>query len=590
MKTENRIEKVILAFFVLSLLLIYKAIGQDLKESKIQFKISSRIGYDFPTYDNNTPYINYKGGVDLGLSLDYYYKWIGVGADIDYILNSAKNTYPTTNLFNSSGIELEDIVLSTANITRFFYGIGPNFQYVNKSQRFTAEINTRIGFSTIDGGKTSLTHSGGALLNFYAGYNATKILSTKGQLKFSYFITNHFGFNLGGYYLNHLNTPEFNESGVTTLYAPFTEKIERDETSSFILDDANPITLNSAINHTVWSIGAFMGITYKFSKKAKSCKQCGLDHKPHCTEDLKCSITTLVKDKYSGELLANANVVLEDGVGNTIKTGVTNLFGIIIFDEVPVANYTIRGKFYKKDLEKIKVSIEDFKNCSMNSKPIEKKLFYSDQNFIMKGVVVECNTTTTIEGVDILLRDKISSAQKNTRSTTKGEFIYYLNQTSIYTLKGIKNGYFSNDVEVNSKNFNRKESLFIDLQMCVDPCGKAIKLSNINFELGKWNINSSSQNALQYIILLMKENSKIKVEMSSHTDSRGNKTFNQVLSQKRAQSTVDYIMSQGIDKDRLIARGAGETELLNYCMDFVSCTEEEHAINRRTEFKIICSE
>ncbi|MCK0156725.1 OmpA family protein [Cellulophaga sp. F20128] len=590
METDNRIEKVILAFFVISLLLIYKGIGQEAKENNTQFNISSHIGYDFPTYANNTPFINYDGGMDLGLSLDYYYHWIGIGADVDYIANSPRNTYPTTNLFNSRGIPLEDINLDYEDITRFFYGLGPNFKYTTKSKRFTAEINTRIGFAAIKGGRTSLTHSGGFPLNFHAGYNAKQILSAKGQLRFTYFFNDHLGFNLGGYYLNHFKTPELNESGITSMYAPFTEKVEQDETSSYILEDGNPVSQINPIDHSVWSVGAFVGLTYKFTKKTKLCKICGLDHKPHCIEKSTCNITITVKDKYSGEILANANVLLEDAQGNIIKTGITNLYGTVIFEDISVAKYFIKGKFYSKELDKMEVSVEDFKNCSVHGNSIQKDLVYSDQNFIMKGVVIECNDITKIEGVNILLRDKVSSLQKNTISTLEGEFTFYLNKTSIYILKGVKDGYFSNDIEVNAKNFNRKESLFIDLEMCVDPCGKAIKLTNINFELAKWNIDNNAQNSLQYIITLMKENSKIKVEMSSHTDSRGSKEFNQVLSQKRAQSTVDYIVSQGIDKDRLIARGAGETELLNYCMDFVSCTETEHAANRRTEFKIICSD
>lgn len=86
----------------------------------------------------------------------------------------------------------------------------------------------------------------------------------------------------------------------------------------------------------------------------------------------------------------------------------------------------------------------------------------------------------------------------------------------------------------------------------------------------------------------MQDNPTIKVEMSSHTDSRGSNQYNQELSQKRAESTVNYLMSKGISRNRLIARGAGETELLNRCADGVTCPENEHTINRRTEFKVVC--
>ena len=113
-------------------------------------------------------------------------------------------------------------------------------------------------------------------------------------------------------------------------------------------------------------------------------------------------------------------------------------------------------------------------------------------------------------------------------------------------------------------------------------------MDNIIFNLDKWDILPAARPDLDYVVRLMQDNPTIKVEMSSHTDSRGSHQYNQELSQKRAQSTVDYLMSKGISRDRLIARGAGETELLNRCADGVDCAESEHTINRRTEFKVVC--
>jgi hypothetical protein len=72
----------------------------------------------------------------------------------------------------------------------------------------------------------------------------------------------------------------------------------------------------------------------------------------------------------------------------------------------------------------------------------------------------------------------------------------------------------------------------------------------------------------------------------SHTDSRDNAKSNITLSQKRAQSVVDYLIEQKIDPARLAAKGYGETKLLNRCKDGVKCSEEEHQVNRRTEFRI----
>jgi len=81
--------------------------------------------------------------------------------------------------------------------------------------------------------------------------------------------------------------------------------------------------------------------------------------------------------------------------------------------------------------------------------------------------------------------------------------------------------------------------------------------------------------------------STIWIELGSHTDSRGKGDYNLTLSQKRAESAVQYIISRGIEKNRITARGYGETQLVNKCANGVICTKEEHQLNRRTEFKIV---
>jgi len=85
----------------------------------------------------------------------------------------------------------------------------------------------------------------------------------------------------------------------------------------------------------------------------------------------------------------------------------------------------------------------------------------------------------------------------------------------------------------------------------------------------------------------MKDNPGIVIELGSHTDSRGSSQSNLALSDKRAKASAAYIISKGIDKSRIYGKGYGETMLLNRCANGVPCSEEEHAINRRTEFKIV---
>ena len=119
-------------------------------------------------------------------------------------------------------------------------------------------------------------------------------------------------------------------------------------------------------------------------------------------------------------------------------------------------------------------------------------------------------------------------------------------------------------------------------------CNDAIVLKVILYDLDKSFIREDAKPELDRLVQFMKDNSEVKVELSSHTDSRGSDAYNMKLSQRRAQAAVDYIISQGISKSKLIAKGYGETKLLNKCLNGVACTEAEHQINRRTEMKVIC--
>jgi len=89
------------------------------------------------------------------------------------------------------------------------------------------------------------------------------------------------------------------------------------------------------------------------------------------------------------------------------------------------------------------------------------------------------------------------------------------------------------------------------------------------------------------IYKLMVEKSLLRIEINSHTDSRDSDEYNMELSQRRAQSVVDYLVSKGINRGRLVARGYGETKLVNHCSNGVPCTEAQHAQNRRTEFRVL---
>jgi outer membrane protein OmpA-like peptidoglycan-associated protein len=91
-------------------------------------------------------------------------------------------------------------------------------------------------------------------------------------------------------------------------------------------------------------------------------------------------------------------------------------------------------------------------------------------------------------------------------------------------------------------------------------------------------------------VTILKKNPNVKIELTSHTDSRGEDDYNMRLSDRRAQEAKNYLVEKGIPKNRIVAKGMGESELLNDCDDESDCDEDQHAINRRTEIRIFAAE
>lgn len=116
---------------------------------------------------------------------------------------------------------------------------------------------------------------------------------------------------------------------------------------------------------------------------------------------------------------------------------------------------------------------------------------------------------------------------------------------------------------------------------------QVIEFHNIYFDFGKADLKESSIQVLNKLIEVMNDNPNMIIELSAHTDSKSSNRYNKKLSNKRAQSAKTYMVSKGIDIKRIVAKGYGESRLLNRCKDGVECSDEEHAINRRIEVKVL---
>jgi outer membrane protein OmpA-like peptidoglycan-associated protein len=115
---------------------------------------------------------------------------------------------------------------------------------------------------------------------------------------------------------------------------------------------------------------------------------------------------------------------------------------------------------------------------------------------------------------------------------------------------------------------------------------KRITLRNIYYDYDKWDIRKDAAKELNKVVTLLRDNPGMSIELGSHTDSRGRDAYNDTLSQRRAEAAVAYIIEQGIEKERITAKGYGESQLSNRCGNTVKCSEEEHQLNRRTELRI----
>lgn len=120
-----------------------------------------------------------------------------------------------------------------------------------------------------------------------------------------------------------------------------------------------------------------------------------------------------------------------------------------------------------------------------------------------------------------------------------------------------------------------------------DDLAKLLQLSTIYFDFDKYSIRKDSEVEIEKVIAAMEKYPSLKLKVNSHTDSRGAASYNLWLSQKRAESTINYMINKGISKNRLVSEGFGETKLLNECADGVKCSAAKHDINRRSEFIIL---
>ena len=222
----------------------------------------------------------------------------------------------------------------------------------------------------------------------------------------------------------------------------------------------------------------------------------------------------------------------------------------------------------------------------------DKPLLFSCQKNI-KGIVKDAKTKAIIANAKVILSDKVMKEVGKDQSKTDGTFTFEkVNcNDSHYYLRGEKEKYETAEVNVTvGKDEVLYEILLNPREVAIKKgmdLAKVFEIKEIKFDYNKADIRSDAAVELTKIVEVMREYPKMKIDIRSHTDSRGADSYNLKLSDRRAKATLEWIVKQGIDRKRLKAKGYGETRLVNGCSNGVPCTEEEHQENRRSEFIVV---
>ncbi|RTZ03541.1 flagellar motor protein MotB [Flavobacterium sp. RSP49] len=222
-----------------------------------------------------------------------------------------------------------------------------------------------------------------------------------------------------------------------------------------------------------------------------------------------------------------------------------------------------------------------------------KKIEYPCEQFLVVAVS-DKETGSPIAGAKVSLSDSNYKLGKEIITNAEGYFDFgQVDCEAIFYIKIVKTEYNTDEVTVNVAKDNGKTIVPIVLEKTIkklkagDDLAKALNIKMIYFDLDKFTVRPDAMLELSKILDVMEQNPNMKIDIRSHTDSRQSHSYNQKLSERRAQSSMEWLIKNGIHPSRLTAEGYGENQLINICADGIICTELEHQTNRRSEFILV---
>lgn len=291
----------------------------------------------------------------------------------------------------------------------------------------------------------------------------------------------------------------------------------------------------------------------------------------------------VVKDATTGLPLENANVIIENKMlGKQIEL-ISDKEGKVYVDLEQADGYVLiteKDRYLSQE-----VSLSGLNGVQRGDKRSEKVDLIPAKN-MAKIRLVDDKTGEALPFAQVRIIVTGNAEMLKTQTDANGNVFVEFKPGSDAMIWASKKGYFDNTV---SMKLPKNDSSNVARTVGLTAFEKDLKLEieNIFYDYAKYSLRKESEKELDKVAEFLLANDNILVELGSHSDSRGNDKSNLDLSQKRAESCVNYLISKGVPAKNIIARGYGETQILNKCGNGVKCTEAEHQVNRRTELRIL---
>ncbi|MES2455021.1 MAG: OmpA family protein [Bacteroidota bacterium] len=534
-----------------------------------------------------------KNGYFGGLAVDKYFRngW-GLGLDARF-LNHDINKFDTTHF--SNGYVATDY-LNHNSFQHVGVSIGPT--YKRNAGRIDLEAYLRGGILFQGFPKYTqsvyINQAVGQPLKLYDNAftdnpkRITKGLMGLGGIRLSYVINKNWGVFLQGDYLRTFGKQLLGDSSRFSVTGHPVKKpltltdvlLVKGNQITNIGDYYESVPVNNKINVSAFNVGA--GIRFTFGSKGKR-----VATKPIAQQQAvqPKEILVVVKDKQTG--LALSGVTVKINHNGQDEVSISNADGEATrIKAAEVGDYKISAE--KNGIAAIPVSISetDFKNAG---RVIYKEIYHDDPRFTLIGETVTAADGGKLPGISTVLTNTSDHGNMSQISDGEAKFVYQLAQQATYRIVANQAGKFSQTEEVSTKGLDRSKTLYVTLKLGINNLGAGVSivLKNIHYDFDKSDIRTDAERILDNLVNVMAQNPTLRIELSSHTDSRGKDDYNLLLSQKRAEAAVDYLVKSGVERSRLEAKGYGETRLLNKCANGVECSEEAHQANRRTEIKVL---